>query len=55
MIVKNLAALAEFSSQKMAKTNIARGETLFAGLNCFEPGRNTQRTPMPARTSFTLY
>src|ERR1700688_3431613 len=39
MIVKHLAELAEFSSQKMAKTTIARGETLFAGLNCFEPGQ----------------
>lgn len=39
MIVKHLAALAEFSSQKMTKTNMARGETLFAGLNCFEPGQ----------------
>src|SRR5258706_8964404 len=39
MIVKHLAGLAEFSSQKMAKTNIARGDTLFAGLNCFEPGQ----------------
>jgi len=39
MIVKQLAGLAEFSSEKMAKTDIARGETLFAGLNCFEPGQ----------------
>ena len=39
MIVKHLAGLAEFSSQKMAKTTIARAETLFAGLNCFEPGQ----------------
>jgi quercetin dioxygenase-like cupin family protein len=39
MIVKHLAGLAEFASQKMAKTNIARGGTLFAGLNCFEPGQ----------------
>ncbi len=39
MIVKHLAGLAEFSSQKMAKTNIARGDTLLAGLNCFEPGQ----------------
>ncbi len=39
MIVKHLAGLAEFSSQKMAKTTIARGETMFAGLNCFEPGQ----------------
>jgi quercetin dioxygenase-like cupin family protein len=39
MIVKQLAGLAEFSSEKMTKTDIARGETLFAGLNCFEPGQ----------------
>jgi quercetin dioxygenase-like cupin family protein len=39
MIVKHLAGLAEFSSQKMGKATIASGETLFAGLNCFEPGQ----------------
>jgi len=39
MIVKHLAGLAEFSSHKMAKTTIARGATMFAGLNCFEPGQ----------------
>src|SRR5258706_14917139 len=39
MIVKHLAGLAEFASQKMAKTTVARGESLFAGLNCFEPGQ----------------
>jgi quercetin dioxygenase-like cupin family protein len=39
MIVKHLVGLAEFSSQKMAKTTIARGENLFAGLNCLEPGQ----------------
>ena len=39
MIVKHLAGLAKFSPEKMAKTDIARGATLFAGLNCFEPGQ----------------
>ena len=39
MIVKHLAAHAKFSSEKMAKTDLASGETLFAGLNCFEPGQ----------------
>jgi quercetin dioxygenase-like cupin family protein len=39
MLMKNLAGLGEFSFQKMAKTTVARGETLFAGLNCFEPGQ----------------
>src|SRR5450631_4061953 len=39
MIVKHLAAHAKFSPEKMAKTDVASGETLFAGLNCFEPGQ----------------
>src|SRR6476646_584780 len=39
MIIKHLAAHAKFSPEKMAKTDIALGETLFAGLNCFEPGQ----------------
>jgi quercetin dioxygenase-like cupin family protein len=39
MIVKNASELAQFSPEKMGKANIARGETLFAGLNCFEPGQ----------------
>lgn len=39
MIVKNFAELAIFSQEKMAKADIASGETLFAGLNCFEPGQ----------------
>ena len=39
MIVKHLADHAKFSPEKMAKTDLASGETLFAGLNCFEPGQ----------------
>lgn len=39
MIIKRLADHAKFSPEKMAKTDIARGDTLFAGLNCFEPGQ----------------
>jgi quercetin dioxygenase-like cupin family protein len=39
MIVKHVAGLAQFSSEKMGKSTVARGETLFAGLNCFEPGQ----------------
>ena len=39
MLFSNLAALAEFSPDKMAKATGARGESLFAGLNCFEPGQ----------------
>jgi quercetin dioxygenase-like cupin family protein len=39
MIIKRAADLAQFSSEKMGKVDLARGETLFAGLNCFEPGQ----------------
>jgi quercetin dioxygenase-like cupin family protein len=39
MFVQQLLGRADFSSEKMAKSTIARGETLFAGLNCFEPGQ----------------
>jgi quercetin dioxygenase-like cupin family protein len=38
-VVENLAQFAEFSTQKMTKTTIAEGESLFVGLNCFEPGQ----------------
>ena len=39
MFFKNAAALARFSPAKMGKTTLASGETLFAGLNSFEPGQ----------------
>ena len=39
MFFKTLASLAEFSPEKMAKATVARGESLFAGLNCLEPGQ----------------
>jgi quercetin dioxygenase-like cupin family protein len=39
MIIEHLAALASFSAEKMGKVDVARGETLFVGLNCFEPGQ----------------
>jgi len=39
MIVKRVADLAHFLPEKMGKVDLARGETLFVGLNCFEPGQ----------------
>ncbi len=39
MFVKNIGSLARFTPEKMAKQTVAQGETLFAGLNCFEPGQ----------------
>ena len=34
------AALATFASDKMAKVDLARGEHIFLGLNCLEPGQS---------------
>jgi len=34
------ASLAAFSAEKMAKSDVARGEHLFLGLNCLEPGQS---------------
>src|SRR5215813_9833645 len=39
MILKNAADRAEFLPDRMGKTTVAKGETLFAGLNAFEPGQ----------------
>ncbi len=39
MFLKNAAALATFSPEKMTKTTLAKGDYLFAGLNSFEPGQ----------------
>lgn len=38
-VMTDLASFAEFSNEKMVKSTIAQGETLFVGLNCFEPGQ----------------
>jgi quercetin dioxygenase-like cupin family protein len=39
MFVKNVSSLATFAADKMSKNTVAEGETLFAGLNAFEPGQ----------------
>jgi len=39
MFIQNLASLARFQPDKMGKADVARGDSLFAGLNCFEPGQ----------------
>ena len=39
MIVRQVASLAEFTPDKMGKTTIAMAESLFVGLNAFEPGQ----------------
>jgi quercetin dioxygenase-like cupin family protein len=39
MILNNIAAHAEFGESKMGKVALAKGEHLYAGLNCFLPGQ----------------
>ena len=39
MFIENAGELAEFSAEKMTKTNLVKGEKLFAGLNSLEPGQ----------------
>jgi mannose-6-phosphate isomerase-like protein (cupin superfamily) len=40
MFVKQVANLAKFVADRMGKETVARGDSLFAGLNCFEPGQD---------------
>jgi quercetin dioxygenase-like cupin family protein len=37
---KSLDALAAFSSDRATKADVLRGQHLFVGLNCFEPGQS---------------
>jgi quercetin dioxygenase-like cupin family protein len=39
MFMRNVAGAAKFSPEKMGKATVVHGDTLFAGLNCFEPGQ----------------
>jgi quercetin dioxygenase-like cupin family protein len=39
MFVKQVSSLAKFAADRMGKSDVARGEFLFAGLNSFEPGQ----------------
>jgi quercetin dioxygenase-like cupin family protein len=39
MFIKKLSSLAAFAPGKMSKSTIVQGDSLFAGLNSFEPGQ----------------
>lgn len=39
MFIRRAASLARFAPDKMGKSNLMRGDSLFAGLNAFEPGQ----------------
>jgi quercetin dioxygenase-like cupin family protein len=42
MILSSIAAQATFCRDKMTKQTLAKGDHLFAGLNCFLPGQEHQ-------------
>jgi mannose-6-phosphate isomerase-like protein (cupin superfamily) len=39
VFLKRLAGLASFAPDKMSKSTLVEGDSLFAGLNSFEPGQ----------------
>ncbi len=39
MFIRNVSAMAKYSPVKMGKTDLVKGEKLFAGLNSLEPGQ----------------
>lgn len=39
MFVKQVAGRASFAPEKMGKITVAQGDSLFVGLNCFEPNQ----------------
>jgi quercetin dioxygenase-like cupin family protein len=39
MFIQRAANLARFAPDKMGKSTVVRGDSLFAGLNSFEPGQ----------------
>ena len=39
MLLKQVSRFAKFAPDKLGKSEVARGDFLFAGLNCFEPGQ----------------
>lgn len=39
MVIRKIASHAVFQPEKHGKSNLVRGEHLFAGLNTFEPGQ----------------
>ncbi len=42
MVIRNAKDKAVFRPEKMGKADLVRGDNVFAGLNCFEPGQEHQ-------------
>ncbi|MBI4893039.1 MAG: cupin domain-containing protein [Acidobacteria bacterium] len=38
-MIRNISGLAEFNEAKMGKVQLAAGQHLYAGMNCFLPGQ----------------
>ena len=54
MIVHNPAAKAVFRPDKMGKADLVTAESLFAGLNCFEPGQQHKLHTHPGQDKLYL-
>jgi len=48
------AGLARFSPERATKADVVRGERLFVGLNCFEPGQSQAVHAHPGADKFYL-
>jgi quercetin dioxygenase-like cupin family protein len=49
MFLRQALSHARFSPDKMGKADLLRGEQLFAGLNCFEPGQQHEPHAHPGQ------
>lgn len=49
MIIPDAASRAAFRPDKMGKADLFRGDSLFAGLNCFEPGQKHELHAHPGQ------
>ena len=56
MIAKRVVSLAQFAPDKMGKSAVMQGESLFVGLNSFEPGQeHAAHTHITDKTSFMSF
>ena len=49
MIVRDVASRVVFREEKMGKADLLAGDSVFAGLNCFEPGQEHQLHTHPGQ------
>jgi hypothetical protein len=55
MFAKRVVSLAKFATDKMGKSTVMQGESLFVGLNSFEPGQEHAAHTIADKTSFISF